>query len=92
MADLTPEQESIRGGQARELLEHPLMREFLGHVRATLERERARASIRDTDYHTRLVIWEQVANSFENAMRQTIQTGELARLQLQKSRVPIFRR
>lgn len=92
MADRTPEQEIVRGGQARELLEHPLLREFLGHVRATLERERAKAPLRDTDYHTRLIIWEQVANSFERAMRNTIETGEMARLQLSKPRVQIFRR
>lgn len=92
MADLTPEQEAVRGGHARELLEHPLLREFLGHVRATLERERAKASIRDTEYHTRLVIWEQVANSFERAMVHTIETGKLAELQLRQPRVPLFRR
>ncbi len=82
MADITPESEAVRGAQARELLEHPLLREFLGHVRSSLERERAKCGIRDTELHTRLILWEQCANAFERAMRQTIETGEIAKLQI----------
>ncbi|MHB1798554.1 MAG: hypothetical protein ACYCUI_09660 [Vulcanimicrobiaceae bacterium] len=81
-----------RAGEAQFLLNHPLLREFLSHIRTTLASERAKASIRDTELHTRLVMWEQTANAFERAMLQTIETGEMAKVQIAKPSFAGFRR
>lgn len=87
-----PHDEIRRGGEAQFLLNHPLLREFLSHVRSTLATERAKASIRDTELHTKLVMWEQTANAFERAMLQTIETGQLAKIQIEKPSFAVFRR
>ena len=85
-------EEIRRGGEAQFLLNHPLLREFLSHVRTTLAAERAKASIRDADLHTKLVMWEQTANAFERAMLQTIETGEMAKVQISSPKFAVFRR
>lgn len=92
MQETNAHDEIRRAGEAQFLLNHPLLREFLGHVRTTLANERAKASIRDTELHTKLVMWEQTANAFERAMLQTIETGEMAKVQIAKPSFAVFRR
>lgn len=81
-----------RGAEARMILDHELVREAFALIRERLTQERGRVGIKDTDMHTRLILTEQCANTFESRFKQIIETGKMADLALRKPRIPIFHR
>lgn len=94
----TPEQEVIRAGQARQILESSLFKEMRQNIETQLAANRRAVGVRDTDMHTRLIITEQLWGNLMDFFEQTAQSGKIAEVQIQQTKnrlaqvAQIFRR
>ena len=81
---LLTEQERAR--QAQELTEHPLFKEALDTYRQRLTNEWAASPARDTEGRERLWLMLKTADAVEGHLKQLMETGRLASLQLEQNR------
>lgn len=81
---MTPEQELIRAGEARQLLQSALFIEARKNLEEQLASLRRSVPIRETEMHTRLIIMEQLKENFFGFFEQLAQTGRMAELHLQE--------
>ena len=81
---LLTEQERAR--QAQELTEHPLFREALDTYRQRLMNEWAASPARDTEGRERLWLMLKTADAVEGHLKQLMETGRMASLQLEQNR------
>lgn len=79
---MTPEEEVIRAGQARQLLDSPLFIEACKRVSDSLADQRKRVPVRDTDMHTRLIITEQLWGNIQDWLTGIAETGKLAQFEI----------
>lgn len=82
----TPQEELVRAGQARQIIESPLFLEMRQAIEAQLLADRRAISIRDTDMHTRLIITEKLWGYLMDWFQQTAETGKMAAIQIQQER------
>lgn len=75
---MSPEEELVRAGEARQLLDNPMFLEASKRITESLAEQRKRVPIRDTDMHTRLIITEQLWGNIQDWLRQTADTGRFA--------------
>lgn len=78
----TPEEEIIRAGQAREVLDATVFREACQHIEQSLSEQRRKVPLRDTDMHTRLILTEQLWLNLKDWLEQTAQTGRFAEFEI----------
>lgn len=92
MADL--QQERIRGADARNLLDNPLLKEAFKAAEDSILEQMDDVSMRDTDMHTRLILARKVLNSVKRYIERVVETGQLADLQVNEPNrfKQIFRR
>jgi len=94
----TPEQEVIRAGQARQIVESPLWIEACQRIEAGLAAQRRAVPMRETEMHTRLIIAEQLWSQFTDFFTEVMDSGRMAEFQIQQKRsrlqdaVNLFRR
>lgn len=81
---MSPEEELIRAGEARQMIEMPLFKEACRRIADSLSEQRKRVPVRDTDMHTRLIITEQLWGNILDWLRETADTGRFAELQIQQ--------
>ncbi len=81
---MTPEEELRRAGEARQILNSALFIEARKNVEEQLASLRRSVPIRETEMHTRLIIMEQLKESFFGFFEQLAQTGRMAELHLQE--------
>lgn len=81
---MTPEQEVIRGGRAREILDSELFIEAKRQIRAGIEGQMAKVAIADEKMHTRLILTLQLWNALERYFETARETGDLAAFQIQQ--------
>lgn len=79
-----------RGAEARMVLDHPLVREAFESFYESLAQQRQRAPVKDGELHTRLIMLEQCAHTFERWFRTHIETGEMAKVQAKEPRIRAF--
>ena len=75
-----------RARQAQELIEHPLFVEAFETYRERLMKEWADSPARDTDGREKLWLMTKLLNGVENHLKELMQTGKLASLQLEQKR------
>lgn len=95
MADaVSPEEEVIRAGHAKEVFDSAIFREARTHIANQIQAQMAAAPIGDQALHTRLIMMLQLWNALERWLEQTIQTGTFADVEIQRRRkvVDFFRR
>lgn len=80
----TPEEELIRAGQAREVLDSTVFREACERIEESLAEQRRRVPMRETDMHTRLILTEQLWSNLKDYLEQTAQTGKFAEFEIAK--------
>ena len=80
MAEL--EQEIIRGRDADFILHHAIFKEAWAAAKQSLESQRLKVGLRDTDMHTRLIMAEQILITVQHYFENVIQTGKMADIQL----------
>lgn len=81
---MTPEEELRRAGEARQILNSALFIEARKNLEEQLASLRRSVPIRETEMHTRLIIMEQLKESFFGFFEQLAQTGRMAELHLQE--------
>lgn len=72
------EQQYLRGQQAQELLEHPLMAEALTAIRADLYEKFSRTKTGESDMREELWRKQQTVDWFESYLKNVLTTGRLA--------------
>lgn len=81
---MSPEEELIRAGEAKQVLDSTLFIEATRRITESLAEQRRRVPVRDTDMHTRLIITEQLWGNIEDWLKQTAETGKFATFQIQQ--------
>lgn len=92
---MAPEEEVIRGGQARDVLESRIFVEAKCKILDGIHAQMRAVPISDDKMHTRLILTLQLWDTLEKYLENVKQTGELASFQLQqeedrKKRLRIF--
>lgn len=82
----SPQEELIRAGHAKQIIESPLFIEMRQTIEAQLLSDRRSVSVRDTDMHTRLIITEKLWGYIMDWFEQVAQTGRMAEVQIQQER------
>lgn len=85
------EDEKLRGEverarMAAELSEHPLFREALDGYKDRLTREWAASPARDTEGRERIWLMLRTAEAVEAHLRELMETGKLASIQIEQKR------
>jgi uncharacterized Zn finger protein len=79
---MSPEDEVIRAGEARQIIESAIFIEACKRIADSLSEQRRRVPVRDTDMHTRLIITEQLWGNIQDWLRETADTGKFASIQI----------
>lgn len=88
---MSPEEELIRAGHAREILDSTLFKEMRTHIKSKIEAQITTAPIIDQNLHTRLVMMAQLWRAIEQWFEQIAETGKMAEIQIeQQKRRSIF--
>lgn len=83
---MSPEEELIRAGQARDILDAPIFKEAIKRVEETLAAQRRAVPVRDVEMHTRLIITEQLWGNLTDWLEQTAMTGKFAAFEIAQQR------
>lgn len=75
-----------RSQRAREVLDNPLYQEAIGSLRDQLRAEWVNSPARDTEGRERLWLAINLLGKVEQHLSQTLQTGQMARIQLDEKR------
>lgn len=76
--------EADRGRQAQDLLEHPLLQEAMEILRSEFKEAWANSPARDSEGREKLWQLHAMVGKFESHLTQVLQTGKLARLQIEE--------
>lgn len=79
------QEEINRGEEAARLLNHPLVKEFFDKAQQDLVDSMATSPLGDEKTHNRLVIALQVLNRLERSFQDVINTGKMAKIQVNES-------
>ena len=82
----TPQEEIVRAGQAKEIVNSVLWQDACKHIADNLAAQRQQVPLRETEMHTRLIIAEQVWGKFQDFFQQIIDTGQMAEITLANQR------
>ena len=82
--------EVVKGGDAERLLENPIFKDSFVTVRENIVNSMARSPLGDTQTHHNLVIALQVLDQIEKALKDVINTGKMAELQIKEKKFNIF--
>lgn len=81
---MTPEQEMGRSHNAQRILGDPLFQEACREIEAALSEQRRNAPIGDKELHQLLILNEQILYRFLDFFRFVVQTGELAKVEVDR--------
>jgi len=82
----TPEEEIVRAGEARRIIESVMWQEAVKHIEGSLAAQRQAVPLRETEMHTRLIIAEQVFVKLQDFFQQIVETGHMAEITLAAQR------
>lgn len=82
----TPEEEIVRAGEAKRIVESVMWQEAVKHIEASLASQRQAVPLRETEMHTRLIIAEQVFVKLQDFFQQIVDTGQMAEITLANQR------
>jgi uncharacterized Zn finger protein len=81
---MSPEEEIIRAGEAKQILDSRMFQEACKRVADSLAAQRRQVPIRDTDMHTRLIITEQLWGNIADWLKETADTGQFAQFTIRQ--------
>ncbi len=81
---MTPEEEIARGEKARQVLEDPLVRGALDDIKQSIIQQWSKCPVKDTDLKERLWGLFNAADKFEEILKTHIETGKMARIQVEQ--------
>jgi hypothetical protein len=83
---MTPEQESQRAGEARQIIDSPLFVQARKQLEEQLKQSRRIVPLTETRMHTRLILMEQLMGYFFDYFEQIAQTGKMAEMRMEEER------
>lgn len=83
---MSPEEELIRAGQARIILDNQIFIEARRKIEEGLVHQMKTVGIRDTEMHTKLVLSMQLWESLMKYLEREVETGRLAEYQIEDER------
>jgi len=89
---MTREEEVVRGGEAKRVLENPMYQEAVENVREGIYSLMQRSAMGDEKTHNRLVIALQLVSQIEGHLKMVMQTGKMAEMQTSDGIVARMRR
>lgn len=81
---MSPEEEIVRAGEAKQLLDSRVFIEACQRIEESLAEQRRRVPIRDADMHTRLILTEQLWSNLKDWLQMTADTGRFADFAIQQ--------
>lgn len=81
---MSPEEEVIRAGQARQVLDSAIFKEVKENILAGIHAQMAKVPLAEEKMHTRLIITLQLWNSIESYLDNVVMTGEMAKFQVER--------
>lgn len=78
------ELEQQRGVEARQVLNNKYLKEAFEAAEKSILDQMDEVSMRDVDMHTRLIIARKTVQAVRRYIERTVETGEIAKLQLEK--------
>lgn len=82
---MTPEEEIIRAGKAREVLTNEIFKEAVAEIEEALKHARMSSSIKDTEMREKLWAQEVALHSILQKLRSVMETGEMAAEQIRQA-------
>lgn len=82
----TPQEEIIRAGEAKQIVESALWLEACQFIDQSLAAQRQAVPLRETEMHTRLIIAEQVWVKLKDFFQQIVDSGQMAEITLANQR------
>jgi hypothetical protein len=82
---MSPEEEVIRAGEARQILDMPIFKAARANLETQMAAARRAAPIKDADMHTRLILLEQLTANFFEYFEQIAVTGKMAEITLRQA-------
>lgn len=80
---MTPEEELQRGSEARQLLNNPIFKEVMDSIRNELNDLSDMVDTTDHKLCADVIMRKQVFNSIEGKIKQMIDTGKMAQMQME---------
>jgi len=77
-------QERIDGDKARLVLDSPIFKQAWKDAEDSIVSQMVEARMRDTEIHTRLVVALQILNHVRRHIEMTMETGQMADIQLEE--------
>lgn len=85
---MTPEEEIIRAGEARQVFDSRIFQEVKAKIEDGIKSQMVKVPLSDQTMHTRLITTLQLWHQIESYLQNTIDTGRIADFQLkQKNRL-----
>lgn len=81
---MSPEEEIIRAGEARQILDSRMMKEARENLEAQLSHLRRSVPIKDTDMQSRVILMEHMYVLLMAWFEQIAQTGQMAEITLRE--------
>ena len=79
---MTPEEEMVRAGHAREVFESAMFKEAQSHVLDGITYQMAKCPVHDQTMHTRLIMMLQLWKALESYLQNVVETGKMAEFQV----------
>lgn len=89
---MTPKEEVIRAEAALRILNEPIFKEAITSVRDGIVNSIANSAMGDDKTHSKLAIALQLLNQIERQLITHVETGKLARLQIDEGSLSKLRR
>lgn len=84
MNNQTPEQRRIRGREARQLLDNPLLKEAFAAVAAHIEDQAQSCPLDDQVRAQRIILSKQLLATIKRQIEKRIEDGEVAEMQIEQ--------
>lgn len=81
---MVPEEEIVRGGQARDVLDAPIFVEAKKAILDGIHAQMRAVPLADDKMHTRLILMLQLWDTLEKYLENVKQTGEIAEFKIQQ--------
>ena len=81
---MSPDEEIRRANEAQQLLNNSYLKAAFEAVEKSVLDQMDEVSLRDVDMHTRLIIARKTIHAVKRFLERHIETGELAKLQIEK--------
>lgn len=82
---MSPEDELRKANEAKQLLDHPLIKEAMENLEGQLRQLRRNVPPGQSDMHTRIILMEQMADKLFGYLENLALTGRFAAIEIERA-------